>query len=397
MGYLARTGAPTAAAFAARDLRLGARLLRGGAVLGRALLEIALTTRSRVGAFRSSSPSRRAAGVTDARRSTTGAPASTSRPRTTQSGASSAWSSRRSRVARAGGSGIRRISACHRPRRPCSRSADGVGTKCEVAIEPGDTTRRPGPRKPLRERHRYRASPIFFLDYVAFGALEPAVVEAVVPASRRLRENGCAVSARDGRDAGLTRRRTTTSPDSSSAAWKRAVWVGSSARGGRARGLARPVSTPTAIRSRAASCWSGFGWACRPPPRGRPTVADVLLRVHRSYLPACARCSHGFTRWRPSQAGASGNVNRALSGTRRRMTRTIGPFPTYFGYWPRPDNCPRRIVAVVQHGRRHDSHHGRRRRRCDHRERGRRGSAGLAPRTHYSRLRSGHNHLGDRQ
>src|SRR5687767_15944076 len=75
-------------------------------------------------------------------------------------------------------------------------SADGVGTKIKVAIEAGRhyTIGRDLVNHCVNDILVQGALPLFFLDYVAFGKLDPAVVEAVVAGvAAGCRENGCSL------------------------------------------------------------------------------------------------------------------------------------------------------------------------------------------------------------
>ena len=75
-------------------------------------------------------------------------------------------------------------------------SADGVGTKVKVAIEAGrhDTIGQDLVNHCVNDILVQGATPMFFLDYVAFGQLDPAVVEQVVAGvAVACRENGCAL------------------------------------------------------------------------------------------------------------------------------------------------------------------------------------------------------------
>jgi phosphoribosylformylglycinamidine cyclo-ligase len=75
-------------------------------------------------------------------------------------------------------------------------SADGVGTKVRVAIQSGrhDTIGHDLVNHCVNDILVQGAAPLFFLDYVAFGALDPTVVEQVVAGvAAGCRENGCAL------------------------------------------------------------------------------------------------------------------------------------------------------------------------------------------------------------
>ena len=75
-------------------------------------------------------------------------------------------------------------------------SADGVGTKIKVAIEANrhDTVGHCLVNHCTNDILVQGAEPLFFLDYVAFGALVPKTVEAVVAGvAAGCRENGCAL------------------------------------------------------------------------------------------------------------------------------------------------------------------------------------------------------------
>jgi phosphoribosylformylglycinamidine cyclo-ligase len=75
-------------------------------------------------------------------------------------------------------------------------SADGVGTKIRVAIEAGrhDTIGHDLVNHCVNDILVQGATPLFFLDYVAFGVIDPPVVEQVVAGvAEGCRENGCAL------------------------------------------------------------------------------------------------------------------------------------------------------------------------------------------------------------
>ena len=167
-------------------------------------------------------------------------------------------------------------------------SADGVGTKIKLAIEAGvhDTIGHDLVNHCANDILVQGATPLFFLDYVAFGALVPSVVEAVVRGvAEGCRENGCAlVGGETAEMPGLY-----TPPDYDLAGFivgcveeaavlgasrVRAgdVLIGLASNGLHTNGfsLARRIVSDR-MRLKAHDTFPGF----------TGTVADVLLRVHR--------------------------------------------------------------------------------------------------------------------
>ena len=202
-------------------------------------------------------------------------------------------------------------------------SADGVGTKIKVAIEADrhDTIGHDLVNHCVNDVLVQGASPLFFLDYVAFGELVPAVVEQVVAGvAAGCRENGCALIG--GETAEMPG--VYTPPDYDLAGFVvgyveedavlgaervRAgdVLVGLASSGLHTNGYSlarRIVSDRMGLR---------VGDAF---PGETGTVADVLLAVHRSYLPALAPVLGRVHAMAPiTGGGLPGNVNRALPPT----------------------------------------------------------------------------------
>jgi phosphoribosylformylglycinamidine cyclo-ligase len=172
-------------------------------------------------------------------------------------------------------------------------SADGVGTKIKVAIDARrhDTIGRDLVNHCVNDILVQGALPLFFLDYVAFGKLDPNVVEAVVAGvAAGCRENGCSlVGGETAEMPGLY-----TPPDYDLAGFivgyveedgilgadrvrPDDVLIALPSSGLHTNGysLARKIVADR-LRLRLTDAFPGSGG----------TVADVLLAEHKSYLPA---------------------------------------------------------------------------------------------------------------
>jgi phosphoribosylformylglycinamidine cyclo-ligase len=202
-------------------------------------------------------------------------------------------------------------------------SADGVGTKIKVAIEANrhDTVGHDLVNHCVNDILVQGAVPLFFLDYVAFGALVPSVVEGVVAGvAAGCRENGCAlVGGETAEMPGLY-----TPPDYDLAGFI-VGWVEEDAILGPER--VREGDVLLGFPSSGLHT-NGYSLARRivadrmrltgsdPFPGEGSTVADALLRVHRSYLPALR---DSLSRIRAmahiTGGGLPGNLNRALPDT----------------------------------------------------------------------------------
>jgi phosphoribosylformylglycinamidine cyclo-ligase len=209
-------------------------------------------------------------------------------------------------------------------------SADGVGTKIKLAIDAGvhDTIGHDLVNHCVNDILVQGATPLFFLDYVAFGALVPEVVEGVVRGvAAGCRENGCALAGGETAEMpGLY-----TPPDYDLAGFivgcveeaavlgparVRAgdVLVGLASNGLHTNGysLARRIVTD---RMKLAPHDTFPGLA--------GTVAEVLLRVHRSYLAALRPVLgtvHAMAHI--TGGGLPGNLNRALPADVDALVRT---------------------------------------------------------------------------
>ena len=202
-------------------------------------------------------------------------------------------------------------------------SADGVGTKLKVAIEAErhDTVGHDLVNHCTNDILVQGAIPLFFLDYVAFGALEPRVVEGVVAGvAAGCRENGCALLG--GETAEMPG--VYTPPDYDLAGFivgyvdedailgaQRVrdgdVLIGLESSGLHTNGfsLARRIVADR-MKLRVGDEFPGEG----------ASVADVLLTVHRSYLSLMRPLLPGVHAMAHiTGGGIPGNLNRVLPPT----------------------------------------------------------------------------------
>jgi phosphoribosylformylglycinamidine cyclo-ligase len=229
-------------------------------------------------------------------------------------------------------------------------SADGVGTKLRVAIEANrhDTVGHDLVNHCVNDILVQGAVPLFFLDYFAAGTLDPAVVEDVVRGvAAGCRENGCSlVGGETAEMPGIY-----TPPDYDLAGFivgcveedailgadrveNGDVIVGLASNGLHTNGysLARRV---VAERMRLAMS--------DPFPGEDASVADVLLRTHRSYLPLLRPILgqlHGMAHI--TGGGLPGNVNRVLPDTLdAELDATSWAVPNLFLQIERAGQVPR--------------------------------------------------------
>lgn len=199
-------------------------------------------------------------------------------------------------------------------------SADGVGTKVKVAIEARrhNTVGHDLVNHCVNDVLVQGASPLFFLDYVAFGRLDPDVAAAVVAGvAAGCRENGCALIG--GETAEMPG--VYTPPD-----YDLAGFIVGIVEEARVLGPARVRPDDTVIGMASSGLHTnGYSLARRIVadrmhlslhdrfPGTQETVADVLLRIHRSYLSAIRPVLgdiHAMAHI--TGGGLPGNVPRAL-------------------------------------------------------------------------------------
>jgi phosphoribosylformylglycinamidine cyclo-ligase len=199
-------------------------------------------------------------------------------------------------------------------------SADGVGTKIKLAIDANvhDTIGHDLVNHCVNDILVQGATPLFFLDYVAFGALVPSVVESVVRGvAAGCRENGCAlVGGETAEMPGVY-----TPPDYDLAGFivgtveESAVLDPSRVRAGDVLiGLAsNGLHTNGYSLARRIVAERMHLGPHDTFPGSEGTVADVLLRVHRSYLAALRPVLgtvHAMAHI--TGGGIPGNLDRAL-------------------------------------------------------------------------------------
>jgi phosphoribosylformylglycinamidine cyclo-ligase len=199
-------------------------------------------------------------------------------------------------------------------------SADGVGTKLKVAIDAGryDTVGHDLVNHCVNDILVQGASPLFFLDYVAFGTLDPAAVEGVVAGvAAGCRENGCALLG--GETAEMPG--VYTPPDYDLAGFI-VGYVDEDAILGSSR--VRQGDVLIGLESSGLHT-NGFSLARRivsdrmrlavndPFPGDERATGEVLLAVHRSYLAALRPVlSKVHAMAHITGGGIPGNLNRAL-------------------------------------------------------------------------------------
>lgn len=199
-------------------------------------------------------------------------------------------------------------------------SADGVGTKIKLAIDAGvhDTIGHDLVNHCTNDILVQGATPLFFLDYVAFGVLVPAVVEGVVRGvAAGCRENGCAlVGGETAEMPGLY-----TPPD-----YDLAGFIVGCVEEASVLGPARVRAGDVLIGLASSGLHTnGYSLARRIVsermklgprdtfPGTEGSVAEVLLRVHRSYLAALRPVLgtvHAMAHI--TGGGIPGNLNRVL-------------------------------------------------------------------------------------
>ena len=229
-------------------------------------------------------------------------------------------------------------------------SADGVGTKLKVAIEANrhDTVGHDLVNHCVNDILVQGATPLFFLDYVAFGRLVPETLEQIVTGvTQGCLENGATLSGGEtaelpgvytppdydlaGFIVGYVEEDAVLGPDRVK---EGDVLIGLGSSGLHTNGYSlarRIVSERMKLR------------AHQPFPGESATVAEVLLRVHTSYLkslrPVLSRV-HAMAHI--TGGGLPGNLNRALPSTLdAEVDTTSWKTPNLFAQLERAGEVPK--------------------------------------------------------
>lgn len=229
-------------------------------------------------------------------------------------------------------------------------SADGVGTKIKLAIEARrhDTIGHDLVNHCVNDILVQGARPLFFLDYIAFGQLDPDVAEAIVRGvAAGCRENGCALLG--GETAEMPG--VYAPPD-----YDLAGFIVGYVDEGHILGdeRVREDDVLVALASNGLHT-NGYSLArlivsqrlklgpADPFPGGEGTVADVLLKVHRSYLRPLAPVLHvPHAMAHITGGGLPGNVSRALPDTLDAVVDTSSwVVPNEFQVLERAGGVPR--------------------------------------------------------
>ena len=229
-------------------------------------------------------------------------------------------------------------------------SADGVGTKLKVAIEANrhDTVGHDLVNHCVNDILVQGATPLFFLDYVGFGKLVPEVLEHVVTGiTVGCRENGCCLSG--GETAELPG--VYTPPD-----YDLAGFIVGYVEEDAVLGPDRVVEGDQLVALESSGLHTnGYSLARRIVsermrlaagdqfPGESATVAEVLLRVHTSYLKALRPVLpkiHAMAHI--TGGGLPGNLNRALPETLNAVVETSSwRIPNLFAQLEKAGEVPR--------------------------------------------------------
>lgn len=235
-------------------------------------------------------------------------------------------------------------------------SADGVGTKVRIAIDTGrnDTVGHDLVNHCVNDILVQGATPLFFLDYVAFGALDPAVVEQIVSGvAAGCRENNCSlIGGETAEMPGLY-----TPPD-----YDLAGFIVGCVEEDDILGVSRVRSGDVLIGLESSGLHTnGYSLARKivtermrlryddPFPGVEATVVDVMLGIHRSYLralrPVLDRV-HAMAHI--TGGGLPGNLDRALPASLdARVDTASWEIPPLFTALEDAGNVPREEMHRV--------------------------------------------------